>query len=51
MAGHQPCPQRPAPREPPVGSLCPPAPREPPPGPLRAPAMLAMLRPSTTGPL
>jgi hypothetical protein len=50
VAGHQPRPQRPAPREPPTGSLRPPAPREPRAGPLRHPVTLATLRPSAAGP-
>jgi hypothetical protein len=47
VAGHQPHPQCPAPREPLAGSLHPPAPREPPARPLWPPATL---QPSATGP-
>jgi hypothetical protein len=47
VVGHQPHPRRPAPREPPAGSLHPPVPQEPPTGPLRAPDTL---QPSAAGP-
>jgi hypothetical protein len=47
VAGHQPRPQSPDPRDPPIGSLQPPAPREPPAGPLCPPATL---HPSPAGP-
>jgi hypothetical protein len=51
MAGHQPPPRPPAPREPPAGSFRPPAPLEPPARPLRPPITPAMLRPSAASPL